>query len=346
MQSAKGLLSSPKLILESLAKITEQSETQTLISSLVATVVEMTSAEFVAVLRVSSANRTEAFAVEAYAEKTPGLATEKFTEYYHAVIQASIAGRVNQSKWHDGKYVVTSPILNQTGSAAEYITLAVFGSPNHDHETLILGFTKILQNFVRILHDGERDSLTSLLNRKRFQDRLYAIIGRQRTVEQSENPTKRRGPNLEESYWLGLLDIDHFKRINDEFGHLFGDEVILMVARCLQANFRDDDLLFRYGGEEFVVVIGPCDKTMALKIFERFRLAVAATQMGRAKQVTVSIGLVKVSLNDIPITIVGNADKALYFAKEHGRNQIAVYEDLLASGDLTPPDVGEDFDLF
>lgn len=104
------------------------------------------------------------------------------------------------------------------------------------------------------------------------------------------------------------MDIDHFKRINDEFGHLFGDEVILMVARTLRSNFRDDDLLFRYGGEEFVVVIGPCEEDLAIKIFDRFRLAVKKNQVGRAKTVTVSIGLAKVSLNDIPVTIVGNAD--------------------------------------
>lgn len=347
MQQAKDASSSPKDILESLAKITEEGETQTLVRSLVTTVLQMTSVDFVAVLKVFGATRSEQVTIEAYAERFAQQPDESIKDYYFGVIQNCITVKSSQARWHEGKYVVTAPIMNQHKTGVEYITLAVFATPNHDHEVLILGFTKILQNFVRILHDGERDGLTSLLNRKRFQDRLYAIIGKQRTAaDRAANPTKRKPPNLEEHYWLGLVDIDHFKKINDEYGHLFGDEVILMVARCLQSSFRDDDLLFRYGGEEFVVVIGPCDQAMAVKIFERFRAAVERKQVGRATAVTVSIGVAQVSLNDIPVTIVGNADKALYYAKEHGRNQIAVYDDLVEAGLLSPPEIDDNFEVF
>src|SRR3546814_19890916 len=78
----------------------------------------------------------------------------------------------------------------------------------------------------------------------------------------------RRGA---ERYWLAVADIDHFKRINDTLGHLYGDEVLLLLAQVMKRSFRHDDLLFRFGGEEFVIVISAPDRGSANIAFDKFR---------------------------------------------------------------------------
>ena len=102
----------------------------------------------------------------------------------------------------------------------------------------------------------------------------------------------------------------------------------------MQASFRQEDLIFRYGGEEFIVVLKVPEKKDATSAFERFRCTVGAYDFPQVEQVTVSIGYVQITGNDFPLTVVGRADKALYYAKEHGRNCIFNYETLVEQGEL------------
>ena len=144
-----------------------------------------------------------------------------------------------------------------------------------------------------------------------------------------------------------MLDIDHFKRINDNFGHLIGDEVLLMVANLMKNSFRFRDKLFRFGGEEFVVVLKPTGATQAQAIFERFRSTMENHAFPQVGRVTISIGYAQIRLHDQPSVILDNADQALYWSKEHGRNRVSSYEALLASGELAPPAaIDSDIELF
>src|SRR4029453_8016974 len=122
---------------------------------------------------------------------------------------------------------------------------------------------RILRNQLALLDYGECDTLTALLNRKTFETRFDKL--RQRLRPRPD------APESEGVSWLGLLDIDHFKAINDRHGHLFGDEVLLLVSRIMKNTLRGSDQLFRFGGEEFVIVLEDIGAVGAATAFERVR---------------------------------------------------------------------------
>ena len=131
------------------------------------------------------------------------------------------------------------------------------------------------------------------------------------------------------------------------FGHLFGDEVLVHFARLMNTSFRPYDDLFRYGGEEFVAILQNVEMEKALSILERFRHAVERYDYPQVGQKTVSIGVVQIAAGQMPSTLLDRADKALYYAKQHGRNRICAYEHLVTSGQLQESDVSSgDVELF
>jgi diguanylate cyclase (GGDEF)-like protein len=136
-------------------------------------------------------------------------------------------------------------------------------------------------------------------------------------------------------YWLGVIDVDHFKSINDKFGHLFGDEVLILMASFMTEVFRDDDLLFRYGGEEFVVLIKVLSKEDAFQVFERLRTKISQHTFPQVGNMAVSIGMVEINEQDGSSDVIHSADKALYYAKDNGRNRTCIYEDLISEGKIT-----------
>lgn len=203
----------------------------------------------------------------------------------------------------------------------------------------------VWHGYLHVLSDGKRDTLTGLLNRRAFLEKVNrtVLFGRSKILI---GETDRRQEPADQRYWLAIFDIDHFKRVNDTYGHVYGDEVLILLATQMRECFRAGDLPFRYGGEEFIVVIGSTVKENAENAFERFRLQISKKHFGKIEQITVSIGLVEVCPESDLTTVVGQADQALYYAKEHGRNQLAVYADLVAGGDIVPPEVQEDIEIF
>jgi diguanylate cyclase (GGDEF)-like protein len=120
-----------------------------------------------------------------------------------------------------------------------------------------------------------------------------------------------------------MADIDHFKSINDRFGHPGGDEVLREIARRLKATFRLEDAVGRYGGEEFVALAVGCDSPNAIHLAERFRQAVNGEPFTIGTElldVTTSVGVVTGTANDGVLELVRAADEALYCAKASGRN--------------------------
>lgn len=181
-----------------------------------------------------------------------------------------------------------------------------------------------------LLERTERDNLTGLLNRHAFDRRLRALFGPSvAAVRDGKTPPPR---------CLALIDIDHFKEVNDRYGHLLGDEVLVQVARLLRGAFRGYDQLFRYGGEEFLVVLQHTTIEQGARALERFRQTVAEHRFPQLDQITVSIGLTAITGGDLPTTLLDRADKALYQAKQTGRNRSLVFEDLVARGLLPAGD--------
>lgn len=177
------------------------------------------------------------------------------------------------------------------------------------------------------------DTLTGLLNRKTFDeqfDQLIAVAERARR----QDGERREEKDPPSPAWLGIVDIDHFKNINDTWGHLFGDEVLIRLADCMRGAFRGSDKLFRFGGEEFVVMLRNVPADTVASIFERFRGLVETHDFPQVGTVTCSIGFAQVDDRLPPAELLGRADSALYYGKEHGRNCTWAYEDLVAAGEL------------
>jgi diguanylate cyclase (GGDEF)-like protein len=216
------------------------------------------------------------------------------------------------------------------------------------NQSMIKGFIHIYVKFLEVLHDNEHDALTGLLNRKTFDvhiDEFYQQdslnMSTSLNIKEEHRHTK---PGC--NHWIGILDIDHFKRINDSFGHVFGDEVLLLFSGILKKVFRNSDMLFRFGGEEFVVFLLNTSKEEATKTFERFRRELEQFNFPQVGKVTVSIGMTKIDPQCHSATLLEQADKALYFAKENGRNQIRNYHELIHQGQLREATLNHSIDLF
>lgn len=158
------------------------------------------------------------------------------------------------------------------------------------------------------------DQLTGLHNRRYMENQLRALLER---VQHGGAPVS-----------VLIADIDHFKRVNDLFGHDAGDDVIRQFSERLASNFRPRDLACRYGGEEFVVIMPETAPEVAMQIAERLRISISEAPffIGRARDelsVTCSVGVsVGNQLNDLPDTVIKRADQALYSAKQCGRNRV------------------------
>jgi diguanylate cyclase (GGDEF)-like protein len=121
---------------------------------------------------------------------------------------------------------------------------------------MVSGIVGVYRNFHSLLAYSERDSLTGLLNRKTFDDQLARML--QAVNDQNlllPGQSERRHASEEEQQWLAVVDVDHFKSVNDRFGHLYGDEVLILIANLLTSSFRSQDRVFRFGGEEFVILL-------------------------------------------------------------------------------------------
>ncbi|WP_087746021.1 MULTISPECIES: GGDEF domain-containing protein [unclassified Acidovorax] len=216
---------------------------------------------------------------------------------------------------------------------------------------VIQGIFHVYQNYQSLLDYSERDALTGLLNRKTFDEQFSrnptASLTRRVSPAATGTPDGEQASCCEPAVeqWLAVVDIDHFKQVNDRFGHLYGDEVLILVANILRSSFRSHDRIFRFGGEEFVVLLRSTSLATAHKVFNRFRVAVQEYPFPQVGQVTVSMGFVSTARGS-PVEILGQADQALYHAKENGRNQVCFYDDLVANGHLAIKVANDSVELF
>jgi diguanylate cyclase (GGDEF)-like protein len=232
----------------------------------------------------------------------------------------------------DGQRTLWLPIWigDKVDTCLEIVHPTPFSS---DTLHIIGGIVSVYRNFQNLLDYSERDSLTGLLNRKTFDDQLVKML---RSASREDVPMpqaqERRRHVSTEKQWLAVVDVDHFKLVNDKFGHLYGDEVLILIANLLQSSFRAQDRVFRFGGEEFVVLLRWTSLDNARRIIDRFRNNVARHDFPQVGKVTVSVGFVSICASDAPVAILGHADQALYYAKSHGRNQTCHYDQLVSGG--------------
>ena len=208
---------------------------------------------------------------------------------------------------------------------------------------MVTSVLRIFRNFQALLDYSERDTLTGLLNRKTFDESFLKA-----TAEPASPPGEdgRRAGSGRDTYWVGVVDIDHFKRVNDSFGHLIGDEVLLLLSRLMSSSLRVRDRLYRFGGEEFVAMIRCNGEASAAQAFERLRGNVERYAFPQVGRITVSVGFTEVKPGDTPTGAFERADKAVYYAKSHGRNQVRHHAALVAGGELEDASKVGDVELF
>ncbi len=212
-------------------------------------------------------------------------------------------------------------------------------------QRLVCSILRFFRNFEGLLDYSERDTLTSLLNRKTFDESFLKATNAPAAPEEASSDA-RRAFSANQRHWLGLIDIDHFKSVNDNFGHLIGDEVLLLLARLMRSSFRFHDRLYRFGGEEFVVLMRCATEQDAVLALERMRINTESYPFPQVGRITISIGFTEVKAGDTPSAAFERADKAVYFAKSHGRNQVQSHAVLVASGDLEDDSKTGDVELF
>ncbi len=252
--------------------------------------------------------------------------------------------------------------MARAGTSPDVTAFSVVGSPgttgtlelgtllplSDDSIRIIEGVLRLYANFHSLLDYGERDALTELLNRKTFDGAfLKATLEQKLITPESAEDDERRDQAPNDTYWLAMIDIDHFKRVNDTFGHLIGDEVLLLLARLMRSTFRFHDQLYRFGGEEFVVLMRCKGEAEAASALERMRLNTEDFLFPQVGNITISTGFTEIKTGDTPSGAFERADKAVYYAKAHGRNQVSSYGALVARGELVEQTAIEgDMELF
>ncbi len=180
------------------------------------------------------------------------------------------------------------------------------------------------------------DSLTNAYNRRKFDidiARMVRDVDLAYSISDSSlenNYVPRRRTEEEKDLSMMLIDLDHFKLVNDTYGHQKGDQVLILSVEAIKASLRENDSttkIYRYGGEEFAVLIPRSNLEIALNIANRILRTIQDTVMlEKGKNVTASIGISNYRNNSSnPEELIRNADRALYRAKDNGRNQVVIY---------------------
>ena len=346
-----------KAFFHHLAEITRCREHDQLDLAAITALQQLTCAVSATILEVAQANDrlfiqaravVEQDSVRTWFDSVPGLDIENRPLPCPQPLAEGILRRASQVEARDdnGQYLMWLPVwLNERIHCC--ISLVYKTRCDADTQLAIEGIVRVYANHQDLLDYSERDSLTNLLNRKTFDARFARMTAQ--CVVQRQNalpgqPERRHSEQAREN-WLAVVDIDHFKRINDRFGHLYGDEVLILLANLLKSSFRANERIFRFGGEEFVVLLRSVTLENATMAFERLRKTIEQYDFPQVGRVTISLGFVSIS-GDTPVVVLGHADQALYYAKQHGRNQIQLYDRLVAEKLLHAEDASGSVEFF
>ncbi len=311
-------LSSPKIV-RMIAALTEHRDVGLLEASLLKTVADLFAPGWAAIFHIGEDDVPE-FSV--------ALREGKVTTECDGTTFADLMAREG---------VISFSILSRAQRVIGYLLVQREPPLDAEAQTLLADLFRVYDNYLNVLRESQIDRLTGLLNRSTFDDQLdraLALIRREyREHRRGDRPRRQASDGR---FFMGEIDIDHFKQVNDRFGHLHGDEVLVTLARILHDSFRKTDLIYRFGGEEFVVIVYVDAREDAAATFERVRRAIENHAFPRAGRVTVSIGVTEIRDSSVPVELMGRADQALYHAKTHGRNRVDFYEALVASGEILP----------
>lgn len=224
-------------------------------------------------------------------------------------------------KLERAKEVQDFEILIKTflGTSPFWVTVSANVIEYKDELTLYLAFQDITarkQHEKALQNKADRDPLTLIYNRGYFETNI---------------PQKIKISHLaKQSFAVLMIDADHFKKVNDTYGHKIGDKVLMEMAHVIERSLRPDDVVARYGGEEFVVFLNNVKPDIAVLVAERLKNSVAGavvySDKGEPVTWTVSIGVASSGISDDVGVMIKMADDAMYLAKKNGRNRVEQYE--------------------
>lgn len=215
-------------------------------------------------------------------------------------------------------WIISSHITSPINKLARFSEEAIL--PNKDTKSIRLiemrayiyevrQLLKHIQEHFQVLtNQAHQDGLTGLANRRAFDQDIQKLIDQQIPFS------------------LIMADIDHFKEVNDEHGHLVGDDVLRFLASIMLDVIRGEDLCYRYGGEEFAIIIKEKNEEEAFALAERLRIKIAETPSPIGKAINISLGISSYYKKDqLPERVIKRADTALYQSKHNGRNRTTIY---------------------
>jgi diguanylate cyclase (GGDEF)-like protein len=211
--------------------------------------------------------------------------------------------------------------LRHNNEQGETVNETVIGEATYELHTYYIEDVDLIRIYVMDISERKRDeeeiyllattdSLTGIANRREFT----AILAREM------DQTKRYGRPMA----LAMYDLDYFKRVNDTFGHDVGDHVLQAITRLVKENIRVSDIVARWGGEEFMVLMTQTDIQDARNVFEKLRLTIAGHHFDTVNKLTVSFGVVACDPQDELDLLLKRVDDALYKAKKRGRNRVEI----------------------
>jgi len=244
-------------------------------------------------------------------------AKEAFNNSYKEIVKQSLTSYKNTND----KFGELSQLNKQTIEkySDKSINLEVFANKFNEIQSFMTDEVKkaneviseLSQKVKMLEQTSNLDPLTKVLNRRALISYLKGVCS---------------DKSIPYKLHVLMIDIDNFKSINDNYGHITGDKILVFIANILRKALRDGDKIFRFGGEEFTVVLSRNNDEQSNAIAERLLKLISSNNliyMGHKISITASIGMTKFLENDTPDSLIGRADKALYISKNSGKNMVS-----------------------
>jgi diguanylate cyclase (GGDEF)-like protein len=241
----------------------------------------------------------------------------------------------------DGPRISMLPLFSDSRTDDDGVIEVHSDAPlSSDQLLTIEQLRRIYRNMYSLLEYSDRDALTGLLNRKSLDDAFYSAVlqeldgltGDNQLAGMPKGLDHERRHRVPVNYWLGSAVIDDFGALNDKYGHLVAEEVLLLVARVMNNTFRTYDRIYRFGGEHFGVLMHCPDEALVLAAFERFRANVEKFNFPQGCRVTVSCGFTSVMADDSPSSALDKTERAVDFAQRSGHNRVSSHLGLVRRG--------------
>lgn len=220
--------------------------------------------------------------------------------------QAGLVGVAATLPWSAGLAIILALSVALTGTALWTLSILRREFRASLEDRVELRTKELVEKMTAFEHVAMTDALTGLLNRRGGEEAISPHIARSKRIKTAIS--------------FVLVDIDHFKKINDTHGHSIGDRVLEEVSATIKKNLRTADLAIRWGGEEILVCLPDTDLSGAILVAEKLRVSIAMIDMGaRQLSVTASFGCAELGMDDFEV-VIARADMQMYLAKSQGRN--------------------------